>query len=168
MGQEKYPKTHAMNSFFFTRVHLNGHDTVKRWTKKIDIFLFDLILVPVHLGNHWCLIVIRMNEKEIHYYDSLKGDRTRYLDSMLKYLVAEAKEKKRKEIIPQEWKLTIKKEIPVQENNYDCGVFVCTYAEHITADRIMKFSQKEMANLRIKIKGELKEGKLREAGETMG
>ena len=37
----------------------------KRWTQKINIFERDFILVPVHMGQHWCLAVINMRNKEI-------------------------------------------------------------------------------------------------------
>ena len=30
-----------------------GHSALKRWTRKIDIFSYDLIVIPVHLGMHW-------------------------------------------------------------------------------------------------------------------
>ena len=43
---------------------------MKRWTRKVDIFSFDLILVPVHLGMHWCLATIDLKRKAVFYYDS--------------------------------------------------------------------------------------------------
>ena len=43
---------------------------VKRWTKHVDIFGLDLIFVPVHLGDHWCLAMVDMMEKTMLYYDS--------------------------------------------------------------------------------------------------
>jgi len=36
---------------------------VKRWTKKVDIFDNQMIFVPVHLGNHWCMAVIEKFKK---------------------------------------------------------------------------------------------------------
>jgi sentrin-specific protease 1 len=40
---------------------------------KMDIFALDKIIVPVHLGTHWCLAVINMRKKRVEYYDSLGG-----------------------------------------------------------------------------------------------
>ena len=37
---------------------VTGYAALKRWTRKIDIFAHDLILIPVHLGMHWCLAVV--------------------------------------------------------------------------------------------------------------
>ncbi|PKK16440.1 sentrin-specific protease 1-like, partial [Columba livia] len=49
------PAVHAFNTFFFTKLKTAGYQAVKRWTKKVDIFSVDLLLVPIHLGVHWCL-----------------------------------------------------------------------------------------------------------------
>jgi sentrin-specific protease 1 len=35
-----------------------GYAALKRWTRKVDLFAHDLILIPVHLGMHWCLAVV--------------------------------------------------------------------------------------------------------------
>ena len=63
-----------------------GHVAIKRWTKKIDIFSFDLILIPVHLGMHWCLATIDLKRKGVFYYDSMGGDNEPCLNALLKYL----------------------------------------------------------------------------------
>ncbi|KNE65926.1 hypothetical protein AMAG_09889 [Allomyces macrogynus ATCC 38327] len=49
------PKLHFFNSFFYPKIRDYGHKQVARWTKKFDLFALDLVLFPVHLGNHWCL-----------------------------------------------------------------------------------------------------------------
>lgn len=38
-----------------------------------DIFAYDKVLLPVHLGVHWCLAVINIKERRTEYYDSLGG-----------------------------------------------------------------------------------------------
>ena len=40
---------------------------------QVDIFSYDLVLVPVHDRNHWTLVVINMREQSLCYYDSLQG-----------------------------------------------------------------------------------------------
>ena len=56
---DNYPSVHAFNTFFYPKIMSNGHAGVKRWTKRgnIDIFSKSYILVPVHMGVHWCLAV---------------------------------------------------------------------------------------------------------------
>lgn len=51
------PSVHAFNTFFFTKLKTAGYQAVKRWTKKVDVFSVDILLVPIHLGVHWCLAV---------------------------------------------------------------------------------------------------------------
>ena len=31
---------------------------VSRWTKSVDLFVMDLVLVPINLDSHWSLVVI--------------------------------------------------------------------------------------------------------------
>lgn len=49
---------------------------------QVDVFSFDLILLPIHLGMHWCLATIDFNNKQIGYYDSLKGNNQKCLTTL--------------------------------------------------------------------------------------
>uniref|UniRef100_A0A8C6Y0X1 SUMO specific peptidase 1 n=1 Tax=Naja naja TaxID=35670 RepID=A0A8C6Y0X1_NAJNA len=71
--QKGFPTVHAFNTFFFTKLKTAGYPAVKRWTKKVDIFSVDILLVPIHLGVHWCLAVTDFRKKNITYYDSMGG-----------------------------------------------------------------------------------------------
>lgn len=42
-------------------------------TLQVDVFEFDLLLIPVHMGMHWCLAAVDFSKKHISYYDSLHG-----------------------------------------------------------------------------------------------
>ncbi|VDN60599.1 unnamed protein product [Dracunculus medinensis] len=66
-----YPKVYAFTTFFYPTLLAKGYQSVKRWTRKVDIFSFDIILVPIHLSAHWCLAVIDFSNKFIEYYDSM-------------------------------------------------------------------------------------------------
>lgn len=67
-----YPKVYATNTFFVPRLAEVGHSGLKRWTRTVDIFANDVVLVPVHVNDvHWCMAIINMKEKSIKYYDSL-------------------------------------------------------------------------------------------------
>ena len=55
--QEGKAKVYAFNTFFYPKIMNGGHQAVRRWTKKVDIFAMNYILIPVHLGMHWCLCV---------------------------------------------------------------------------------------------------------------
>ena len=55
--KEGFAKVHAFNTFFYQKVMGQGHSSVRRWTRQVDIFAKDYLLVPVHLGMHWCMAV---------------------------------------------------------------------------------------------------------------
>jgi sentrin-specific protease 1 len=55
--KDNHPKCYAFNTFFYPKIMSGGHSTVRRWTKKVDIFSYDYIIIPIHLGMHWCLCV---------------------------------------------------------------------------------------------------------------
>ncbi|XP_043272010.1 sentrin-specific protease 1-like [Venturia canescens] len=150
--------TFTMNSFFFPRLHVNGYNAVKRWTKKINIFKYRKVIVPIHLGNHWCLAVIDMLFGEICYYDSFKGSQPAYLATLLEYLVQEAQEKNEVPINKEEWTLGNKTNIPCQTNGYDCGVFTCQFARYEAANRAIDFTQQDMPQIRAKMARELQAG----------
>ena len=99
--QGNLPKVYAFPSFFFLKLKDGGHSSVKRWTKKVDIFEQAIILVPVHIVldrekglKHWCLATIDMQRKEIMYYDSVGGDDKGCLQALAKYVEEEHMAKK--------------------------------------------------------------------------
>lgn len=50
-------KVHAFNTFFYPKIMGSGYAGVRRWTRRVDVFAVDYVLVPIHLGMHWCLAV---------------------------------------------------------------------------------------------------------------
>lgn len=56
-ADQKLPSVNTLNTFFYPKLCSSGYSAVRRWTKKMDIFSKDILLVPVHLGVHWCLSV---------------------------------------------------------------------------------------------------------------
>ncbi|XP_027560671.1 sentrin-specific protease 1 isoform X1 [Neopelma chrysocephalum] len=156
------PAVHAFNTFFFTKLKTAGYQAVKRWTKKVDIFSVDLLLVPIHLGVHWCLAVVDFRKKTITYYDSMGGINSEACRVLLQYLKQESLDKKRKEFDTNGWALLSKKsqEIPQQMNGSDCGMFACKYADCITKDKPINFTQQHMPYFRKRMAWEILHRKL--------
>ncbi|XP_043269793.1 sentrin-specific protease 1-like [Venturia canescens] len=157
---KKNKKTYAFGTFFFSRLLSGGFTAVQRWTRKFNIFNFDLVVIPLHLGAHWCLVTIDLKNTTINYFDSLMGDNPEYPTIILEYLIREAASKKQTSFNLNQWSIKIKKDIPRQSNNYDCGVFVCCFAEYEAAGRKIDFCQADMAAKRQQIKNCLKNGKI--------
>ncbi|XP_071229468.1 sentrin-specific protease 1-like [Salvelinus alpinus] len=156
------PTVHTFNTFFFPKLRSAGYSAVRRWTKKMDIFSMDVILVPVHLGVHWCLSVVDLRKKSITYFDSMGGNNDEACRILLQYLQQESKDKKGKDLDTAEWTVQSKKrhEIPQQMNGNDCGMFTCKYAEYVTKDKPITFTQKHMPYFRRRMVWEVLNRKL--------
>ncbi|XP_034951004.1 sentrin-specific protease 1-like [Chelonus insularis] len=157
---EKYPSVYAMNTFFYPKLISGGHSSLKRWTRKVDIFAKDIIVVPVHLGMHWVMSIIDFRDKSIRYYDSMGGKNPKCLVALRKYLEDESLDKKKKSFDTSDWTLENMENIPQQMNGSDCGVFSCTFAEFICANRELTFSQDNMPYFRNKMVYEILNVKL--------
>ena len=153
-------RSHFFKSFFITKLlDENGYTykNVKRWSKKVpgkDIFNLDKIIIPVNIsGMHWSLLTVFVQKKKIQFFDSMGGDGTRYLEGLMNYMKDEHMDKKKNPLENvDDWKLVgYERGIPQQENGYDCGVFACMYADFISQDLPLKFSQDQITECRERI-----------------
>lgn len=83
----------------------------------MDIFAHDLMMVPVHLGVHWCLSLVDFRNKKINYLDSMGGRNQACLDALLQYLRDEHQDKKAAPFDDSGWKTECLK---VWSANYVC------------------------------------------------
>ncbi|XP_041283726.1 sentrin-specific protease 3-like, partial [Onychostruthus taczanowskii] len=63
-------KVHFFNSFFYDKLRTRGYEGVQRWTKNVDIFGKELLLIPIHLEVHWSLVAVDVARRTITYFDS--------------------------------------------------------------------------------------------------
>uniref|UniRef100_A0A3Q0SIL1 SUMO specific peptidase 2 n=1 Tax=Amphilophus citrinellus TaxID=61819 RepID=A0A3Q0SIL1_AMPCI len=145
-GEGGQLKVYSFSTFFFPKLRAGGHAAVKRWTKAVDLFAFDLILVPLHLGIHWAMAVIDFRSKTVKSYDSMGQRHDDISRLLLLYLKEEQKVKKGRELDCAKWTVGSMKasEIPQQKNGSDCGVFACKYADYIARGRPLTFKQCHM------------------------
>ncbi|XP_045185319.2 sentrin-specific protease 1-like isoform X2 [Mercenaria mercenaria] len=158
--KEGCSKVYAFNTFFYPKVMSGGQAAVKRWTRRVDVLAVDYILIPVHLGMHWCLAVINFKKKDIQYYDSMGGNNQKCLNALRQYLCDESLDKKKTEFNLNGWNSTIVKDIPQQMNGSDCGMFACKYAEYITREASITFTQEDMPYFRRRMVYEIVSAKL--------
>ena len=146
------------STFFYPKLVGFGFDAVCRWTKETDLFGKRILLVPVHLGTHWCLAAINIAEKQISYYDSLYGDNLDCLEMLRQYVI-----KKSSQCLSStdsEWYFSTCKSVPQQTNNSDCGVFVCQIARCLATKTSFNFKQCDIPKIRRKMVLELLQQKL--------
>ncbi|KAM8718495.1 hypothetical protein ACLKA7_001665 [Drosophila subpalustris] len=157
----KLPSVYAMNTFFIPRLLQNGHSAVKRWTRRVDLFSKDIIPVPVHVGGvHWCMAIIHMKNKTIRYYDSMGKPNQMVLSALETYLREESLDKRKLPFDTSDFKIENVQDVPQQTNGSDCGVFSCMFAEYITRNKPLNFSQEHMEYFRKKMVLEICSGEL--------
>ncbi|VDM39948.1 unnamed protein product, partial [Toxocara canis] len=154
------PKVYAFTTFFYPSLLGKGYQAVRRWTRKVDIFSFDLLLLPVHLGAHWCLAVVDFPKKRVDYYDSMGGENRQCLIAIANYLGDEMNDKKKRRFDLTGWKLVTRDDIPQQMNGSDCGMFTCKFAEFASRRAEISFTQEHMPYYRRRMVYEICRKKL--------
>lgn len=152
-----WPRVYTFNTFFYQKLAASGYAAVKRWTRSVDIFSFDILLVPLHCSMHWCLAAVDFRKRTIHYYDSLmsKGDKGHFLLQLRSYVEDESQGKKKESIDWKAWELIVAEDAPQQKNTSDCGVFICQYSECLSRDAPFAFEQQHMPYFRKRMVFEL-------------
>ena len=84
----EYPKCHFFNTFFIAKLYKDKqkyeYDAVRRWTvparlkasgqSRKSILDSDRIFIPVNQSNtHWVCAVADLKNRQLAYYDALKG-----------------------------------------------------------------------------------------------
>ena len=112
-----------------------ARDVLKRKDGKASFLEHDLILTPCNEpgSKHWFLLVTKPKEKQMLVLDSLAGSfikpsTARAMDKMWS-VVKELDE----DVNEWEWSFhtNTPRDIPQQQNGFDCGVFVCAYARNL-------------------------------------
>ncbi|XP_012568674.1 probable ubiquitin-like-specific protease 2A isoform X2 [Cicer arietinum] len=167
--QERF---HFFNSFFFRKLADLDKDPssasdgraafqrVRKWTRKVNLFEKDYIVIPINYSLHWSLIVIChpgevpcFRDEEIKetskvpcilHMDSLKGSHKGLKSVFQSYLCEEWKERHSNMVDDFSSKFLqlrfISLELPQQENLYDCGLFLLHYVERFLEEAPIKFN----------------------------
>ncbi|XP_055480861.1 sentrin-specific protease 2 [Psammomys obesus] len=155
--KQGYPALHAFSTFFYPKLKSGGYQAVKRWTKGVNLFEQELVLVPIHRKVHWSLVVMDLRKKCLKYLDSMGQKGHRICEILLQYLQDESKTKRNTDLNLLEWTHYSMKphEIPQQLNGSDCGMFTCKYADYISRDKPITFTQHQMPVFRKKMVWEI-------------
>lgn len=86
-SKENYPAIHCFNTFFCTTLLESGYAKLRRWTKRVDIFQKDMVLIPVNSSLHWTLAVFDFRKKQIAMYDSLGGNNMRLVKVQMEVFI---------------------------------------------------------------------------------
>ncbi|CAL1381670.1 unnamed protein product [Linum trigynum] len=94
------------------------------------------VYLPLNDGTHWYLAVVLTESKQVHLVDSSpvtdrNGNRTKVVGRMLYSELEKMSE------VPnnRNFQLIIPDKVPIQENGFDCGMWVCLWMMY--SDAIM-------------------------------
>lgn len=156
------PKTHSMPAYIWKFYTEFGYENVLKmhWMKTFHLN-FEILLIPIFKSNHWCLAIVNMRLQTIRYFDSYQlGHAKLHLNKVFEFLNDHIQREIRTAIKLDEWNLEIAANIPIQKNDYDCGVFCCQYAEFILRNCPLDFEQKDIKYLRQKMLYEIYKGEM--------
>ncbi|OXB65267.1 hypothetical protein ASZ78_001574 [Callipepla squamata] len=155
--KDNYPTLYAFSTFFYPKLISLGYGAVRRWTRNVDLFKYDIILVPIHLREHWTLVVVDVRKKTITYFDSLGKKRDKICEIVLQYLQEESWDKQKVKLSCSEWTLRNMEahEIPQQSNGNDCGVFMCKYADYVSREKPITFTENDIPYFRKRMVWEI-------------
>lgn len=143
------------NSFFYaflTRDETINYKAVQNWTKSVDIFNYEYIIVPINESHHWYAAIIYglrgifplMQETgggrnpsrgpTIIIIDSLNNIHPVAIQALKDYLCEEAKSKRGDWIDVNLIQDRNAQGIPLQHNSTDCGLYLLMYIEKFVQD----------------------------------
>ncbi|KAI5151619.1 sentrin-specific protease 1 [Enteropsectra breve] len=148
---------YAFSTHSYTLMRSKDMDEIVEWFKDEDLFSYNYIVVPLHLTNHWTLIIVQ--DSLISYYDSLGCLNNHAIITIKKLLQTLHAEKYNKE--KRYFGFNASKNIVQQTNADDCGVFCCMYARYMLdpeADTL--FLSSDIPMLRRRMFHEILAGKI--------
>ncbi|KAF6766191.1 cysteine proteinase [Ephemerocybe angulata] len=161
----KILKAFYLSSFFWQKLSTDGYEKgrLAKWTKKVDIFSRDVVLIPVNHGNaHWTAAAINFQKKRFESYDSMGMATEAVWKRLRDYVRAEHLNKKKKPFDFTGWKDWAPDSTPQQDNGYDCGVFTCQFLESLSrGEDDFVFTQEDMPYLRRRMVWEIAHTRLR-------
>ncbi|TFK76849.1 cysteine proteinase [Pluteus cervinus] len=164
--RKKFLRVHYFSTFFWTKLIKEGYERGRlgKWSKKVDIFEKDIVLIPVNHGNaHWTGAAINFRFRRIESYDSMGFRHEEVYRALRDYLDAEHRNKRGRPFDFTGWEDYFLSSTPQQQNGYDCGVFTCQFLETLSRGvEEFNFTQKDMPYLRRRMIWEIGHSCLRE------
>ncbi|CAF2634415.1 unnamed protein product [Rotaria sp. Silwood2] len=146
---------YAFSTFFYSKLSKDGptHTSWDRWMRRgnVAFFDYDLILIPIHQGNHWILTTIDFRSRCIGYYDSLGGTDDMCLGRIYAFVEHMYATKRQITPMPDGWRVQPMNMIPEQANGSDCGVFACQFGKYLAREWPLDFTQAQMAQFRLQM-----------------
>ncbi|KAK8936101.1 Ubiquitin-like-specific protease 1A [Platanthera zijinensis] len=113
---------------YYKMCKVNNCETLVSHITEQNVGKADLILMPVHVPSHWCLLVCDLKRCVWNFYDSMPRARHQSsLPGLIRAFHDDCRAALPSNIL--DWKIEDVPGIPKQANGFDCGVFVLKYME---------------------------------------
>jgi len=146
----EYSDYFCFSTYFYNSLSRNNLNTVTKWYKKFNIFSYKKIFIPILENHHWILVVLDTEVCRLVLYDSLSRSYNHILEKLQLFFLNMYKIYYLTE--PSFTFFTTHASLlPLQKNSYDCGVYICKFAEFICKKRDFTFCDNDMLRYRRKI-----------------
>lgn len=136
---------HKVRRFAKIRIKHTGSQT------RHDLFDYDRVFFPINVGmEHWVGACADLKNKRIVMLDSMNYNLKVYGRLIRHYLKLEYENSTRPtRFRKKEWKIEYNTTYcPKQANGFDCGVFVCMFADKMGRDEALDFDQTQATDYR--------------------
>ena len=128
-------------------------ERIKKWIETQNAFNFPIWIFTIHVnGNHWILVLVDSIYGTLDLYDSWPNTKQgrrlqrQILDNISKFINILCNNRNSTtdvfKVSSNIWDFNIVHNCPKQHNNYDCGVFACTFASLLSTKRTVYFKTK--------------------------
>ena len=164
MLEERHSGLKCMGSSFFGKLYNPGghirhmpRDTfnmgyASHHFNRLDITQYRLVLVPILVKRHWCLIVIDMEAQQIRYLNPQGGEEPVYLTVIKRWLTIRWGSPQDSRLSFDKWRCLTTQEafVPQQTDDTSCGIFLLMFSELIATGRdITLFHQAQCHKARM-------------------
>uniref|UniRef100_A0A8D8WVL1 Sentrin-specific protease 1 n=1 Tax=Cacopsylla melanoneura TaxID=428564 RepID=A0A8D8WVL1_9HEMI len=134
---------------FRTRFDPKECPGIVRYAVRQRLLSKKIIFIPIIEHSHCTLLIAHMQTKSIFYLNSFRGPEIAmtHAKRLLSLLSVLSEQYYMQEFRTNEWKLYVPTEVCVQRNGYDCGTYVCTFADFILSKTTTELDPIKMSDL---------------------
>ena len=133
-GKNGLPSVYTVSTYFFPMLERIGYQNARQFTKRVDIFSYDLVFIPINYTQpeHWALVAVNMGKRTVTYYDSLLNQSRGSCVGVVNSFLAEEYCQRKGGKLPFQFRSLWPETTPQQENGFDCGMYVLRFAEQLS------------------------------------
>jgi sentrin-specific protease 1 len=152
-------QVHTISSHITSKLVSRGYRSLTSNRRRTDIFNYDLVVFPFHINeSHWTVAIVYNRDHSIQYYDSTGGYSVAHMQGVLSYLQGE--HLSLRGTTAPGYTCVRRNDIPMQDNNNDCGVFACLFVEFASRAARPRFDSSVIPQYREKIAWEILHGRI--------